>query len=855
MLTIKKQSQNLHPRQDGRTLSTRHHKPPHSPLDESTNAYKLLYVEDDAVARSLLSRVIVKKYPDLLLFVAENGARGVELFKQERPEIILADMNMPVMNGIEMAIKIKSIDADTVIIAVTAHNDPTYLQDAIEIGIRHYVLKPVAIEKLCAVLDSSINEIQLKSRIREQEREIRKREEQLARAQKIAHLGSWEWNMVSGRTSWSDELYRILGLEPAAVPASYQGFLKSVHPEDRQKIKFVVQTALKNRQAMSSHYCRIIRPDGSIRTIHGQGEVIVNENGKGVSVLGTALDITERREIEEERARLAMIVESSNDAIFSISLENIITSWNRGAEHIFGYSAREIIGREIFTILPADRYGERSHIMQTILQGEQLCHFETTRIRKDGSQIYVSITTSPLLSVDGKVIGNSVIARDVTERRKMEAIIQHQAHHDPLTDLPNRQLFMDFLNREIAQARRNETRLALLFLDLNGFKKVNDTMGHSCGDLLLQEVSHRLRGCIRESDIVARLGGDEFTVLMPVLSQRDDVGIVLKKILGVFEAPFILNDVAVNTSTSIGVCMFPEDGSLAEDLIQKADIAMYEAKGFGRNSYQFYNAEINARTMKRQKMEGLLRQAVGNGELELLFQPLACSANREIIGAEALLRWRHTEMGLLSPAQFLDIAEDSGAIVTIGDWVLRNACQQMQAWNEKGYPLCVSVNLSNRQFHQANLVERTMRILEETGLPAQQLEYDITEQTIMADIGYSLRSMRSLADAGVSLAIDNFGCGSSSLQWIKKMPMHRIKIDRSFIGNMMHESDDLAVVNAVIAMAHNLKMEVVANGVETEEQLSIIQECGCDQVQGYVLSKPLHAASFESMAANFAKLH
>ncbi len=546
-----------------------------------------------------------------------------------------------------------------------------------------------------------------------------------------------------------------------------------------------------------------------------------------------------------------MIVESSNDAIFSVSLDDIITSWNKGAEKIFGFSAREIIGRQIFTLMPQERYSERSHIVRAILKGEELEHFETARLRKDGSQIYVSLTTSAILAADGRIIGNSVIARDVTERRQMEEIIQHQAHHDTLTDLPNRQLFMDFLERELAQARRNDARVALLFLDLNGFKQINDTMGHSCGDRLLQEVAHRLRACVRESDTVARLGGDEFTVLMPDLSHTHDVGIVLRKILGVFEKPFMIDDVAVDTSTSIGVCLFPDDGEHSEELIKKADIAMYDAKGSGKNAYQFYNAEINDRTMKRQQMEGFLRQAVGKGELELLFQPLLCSDTRIIVGAEALLRWRHPEQGLLAPDQFLTIAEDSGDIVPIGEWVIRNACDQARLWNEKGYPLSISVNLSNRQFHQSNLAERTALILAETGLKPQQLEFDVTEQTIMADIDFSLRSMRALTDMGVTLAIDNFGCGSSSLQWIKKMPMHRIKIDKSFIKNMLSEPDDLAVVNAVIAMSHNLRMEVVANGVETKEQLAVIQQSGCDQFQGYVISAPLPPLEFERMAANF----
>ncbi|MDO9081122.1 MAG: bifunctional diguanylate cyclase/phosphodiesterase, partial [Desulfuromonadales bacterium] len=357
--------------------------------------------------------------------------------------------------------------------------------------------------------------------------------------------------------------------------------------------------------------------------------------------------------------------------------------------------------------------------------------------------------------------------------------------------------------------------------------------------------------CIRESDIVARLGGDEFTVLMPDLSHSEDVGIVVQKILSVFEKPFKLDAVSVDASTSIGVCMFPDDGKDGEDLIKKADIAMYDAKKSGKNAYQFYNAEINARTMVRQQMEGYLRQSVGKGELELLFQPLVSSTTRAIIGAEALLRWRHPEQGVLRPHQFLTIAEESGAIIPIGEWVLRKACEQGRHWNEAGHPLNISVNLTNRQFHQSNLIAKTAEILKETGLDPQQLDFEVNEQTIMTDIDFSLRNMLSLQAMGVNIAIDNFGSGYSSLHWIKKMPTHRVKIDKSFIKNMLTEPEDLAVVNAVIAMSHNLKMEVVANGVETEEQWDVIERSGCDQLQGYVISAPLPAVGFERLAANF----
>jgi diguanylate cyclase (GGDEF)-like protein/PAS domain S-box-containing protein len=304
----------------------------------------------------------------------------------------------------------------------------------------------------------------------------------------------------------------------------------------------------------------------------------------------------ELAEVDAERTRLAMIVESSNDAIFSVSEECVITSWNGGAENIFGYSAGEIIGSQIFTIMPAEFYPEKSHIWQTILSGEQLRYFDITPTRKDGRRVYVSFTASPLLNSDGEMTGNSVIARDVTERRQMEETIKHQAHYDALTKLPNRRFFLDLLSLELAKAGCSGKKLALMFLDLNGFKKVNDTLGHSCGDRLLQEVALRLKASIRESDTVARLGGDEFTVLMPELGQREDVDTVIRKILEVFGTPFMMDDVAVASGTSIGICLFPDDGNYSEELMKKADIAMYEAKSSGRNSYQFYNSDINVCT-------------------------------------------------------------------------------------------------------------------------------------------------------------------------------------------------------------------------------------------------------------------
>jgi diguanylate cyclase (GGDEF)-like protein/PAS domain S-box-containing protein len=935
----------------------------------------LLNVEDEPDARDMLSRMLAMNYPGLQLHVAENGVVGLELFREHRPDIVMTDINMPVMNGIQMAREIKAIDPEAVIVAVTAHSDTSYLLSAIEIGIHHYVLKPVNYSELFGVLDKILEKIMLRRLVAEQLEKIRSREQQLSEAQKITHLGSWEWNAASGEVVGSDELYRICGLEPEAIPATRQAFLERVHPEDRETVEKTVQQLLAERQPSASHYFRLLRPDGSIRIVRGQLEAAFDDSGQPVSMVGTCHDVTElkwaeaalraseqrffrifqatpdllsissaaddclieaneaflrelgyqrsevigrsaqdlgiwgdqeeragvaralsdrgelrdcevrlrastgreiiglmsaeyielngnrciltlvkdiseRKRLDEERARLASIVESCDDAILATDRDGIITIWNAGAEKIFGSSAQEVRGTHLSSLAPAERREEMIRLCRGAGGDRQVTQFETVHLRKDGRQIHISLNISPLRDADGTVVGMSGIARDVTERAEMEENIRHQAQHDPLTDLPNRKLFMDFLALELAQARRNRKSLAVLFLDLDHFKQINDTLGHAAGDLLLQAVAQRLKGCVRESDTVARIGGDEFNVLMPDLIQTNDVGTVVGKIVGVFESPFLLDNVEVSATTSIGVSMFPDDGDSCEELVQKADSAMYLAKQQSGNAYQFYNAEINSRTVQRREMERRLRQAVSKGELELVFQPQVRINTGKIVGAEALMRWRHPELGLLLPDQFLNVAEETGAIVSLGEWAIRTACTQMKEWQGKGHDFTLAVNLSNRQFHQVNLIEMTSGVLAETGLDPQALELDVTENAIMDDLDFSVRIMRQLTDLGIKFSVDDFGIGSSSLQWIKKLPIAKVKIDRSFIKNILTQPNDLAVVSAVICMSHNLRMTVNAVGVELQEQLTLIRNNGCDEVQGDLISKPLPADEFEKMVAN-----
>ncbi|MCC6347820.1 MAG: EAL domain-containing protein [Nitrospirales bacterium] len=456
---------------------------------------------------------------------------------------------------------------------------------------------------------------------------------------------------------------------------------------------------------------------------------------------------------------------------------------------------------------------------------------------KDGRWYYV--VNTPLFHSDGTVSKQAMI-EDVTERKDLEERIRYQAYHDLLTDLPNKTLLMDRLKIALHQARRNSSLLAVMFLDLDRFKTINDTMGHTAGDQLLKDASLRLTGCMREYDTIARIGGDEFIILLPHLLHAEDAAKAAQKILSQFAAPYRVEGHDLHVTTSIGISIYPHDGEYEETLLKNADIALYQAKEQGGNTYHFYSPAINIRTLERIILENSLRRTLDRGELVVHYQPQVDIATRRIVCVEALVRWQHPELGLLDPMQFIPLAEETGFIIPMDEWVLRTACEQNKAWQETGYPpLRITVNLSARQFQQPNLIEIVACVLRETGLKPEYLDIEITESTAMGDIDLTIPTMVQLTGMGVRLSIDDFGTGYSSLSYLKKLPIRKLKIDKSFIRDLTTDQDDRAIVNAVIALAHSLKLKVVAEGVETQEQMDYLRVSGCDEIQGYLFSRPL----------------
>jgi diguanylate cyclase (GGDEF)-like protein len=448
---------------------------------------------------------------------------------------------------------------------------------------------------------------------------------------------------------------------------------------------------------------------------------------------------------------------------------------------------------------------------------------------------------------------NDSLVRSVDEHTRLEALLQHQASHDTLTGLPNRALLQDRLKQAIASATRSPSPIWIIFVDLDRFKLVNDSLGHKAGDAMLKQVATRLQSAVRESDTVARLGGDEFVLILP--ERVDGSGslsaAVVQRILDALARPIIVEGHEFVTTCSMGIAVYPDDGADGETLMTRADIAMYSAKEAGRNNFRFYAPAMDERLLERLRLEGELRHALERNEFELHYQPQVDLRTGRIVGMESLLRWNHPELGMIPPGKFISLAEETGLIVPIGAWVIRTACAQTQAWQRAGLGrLRVAVNLSARQFAQKNLAGSIMNILDETGLAAEDLEIELTESLVMTDVERAIGVLRDLKEIGVQLSIDDFGTGYSSLSYLKRFPIHVLKIDQSFVRDIAAGADDAAIVALIISLAHSLKLNVIAEGVETPEQLAYLNQHDCDEMQGYLFSKPLPAAAFEKLLRN-----
>ncbi|HXX52950.1 MAG TPA: EAL domain-containing protein, partial [Thermodesulfovibrionales bacterium] len=512
---------------------------------------------------------------------------------------------------------------------------------------------------------------------------------------------------------------------------------------------------------------------------------------------------------------------------------------NPADAEMHGYQLEELTGKNARIFAPPEIW-KAKNLQQTLMRFRR----ETTNTRKDGSAFPVQLMSDVVTDPDGEVFAVITTCEDITERKKNEETIRQLAFYDALTGLPNRSLFNDRLNQELAKARRHKGLLAIMFLDLDRFKVVNDTLGHAVGDLLLQEVGQRLRGIIREGDTVSRFGGDEFVMIFPDVAHLEDISSVAEKILRNLSYVYVLNGNEIHITASIGISVFPDSGDEQEVLLKNADTAMYFAKEQGRNNYQFYSATINKNALEKLILESHLRKASTN-EFIVYYQPQVDLRSGRISGAEALVRWKHPEYGLLSPIKFIPLAEETGLISSIGRHVCFTACAQNKTWQEAGFfPIRMAINISMHQFNQKDFLKVLTGTLDEVGLAAEYVELEITESIVMQNLEHTASVLNELKALGIHCTVDDFGTGYSSLAYLKNLPIGKLKLDKSFVSSLTKNPNDDAISRAVISMAHSLNLRVVAEGVETVEQLEFLRAHHCDEVQGFLFGKPLPAREF-----------
>jgi diguanylate cyclase (GGDEF)-like protein/PAS domain S-box-containing protein len=630
--------------------------------------------------------------------------------------------------------------------------------------------------------------------------------------------------------------------------------LDLVHPDDREAMRDTITGLVARPGASETNLRRFRRKDGSWIWLETTATNLLHEPSVR-AIVANYRDVTASKQAEEalkeSEEQFRSIQESALDAIVTMNATGIITSWNPQAEVIFGWTRDEAVGRPLAeTVIPPQHRGAHRRGLERFFEtGEGRVvntRAEVTAVHRDGREFPVELAVVPLYRGDS--VSFCAFVRDISERKKAEETIRHLAYHDVLTGLPNRVLFEERLRLGLAQARRRREKIAVMFLDLDRFKLVNDTVGHTGGDQLLQAVAEELSETIREGDTVARVGGDEFTFLLPGIERAEDATVAAERILRRVRQPKIVAGQEFRMTTSIGITVFPQDGNTADVLMRNADTAMYRAKERGRDNYQLFTSAMNASLQETLALENDLSHALERDELRVLYQPMMDIAGGEIVGAEALLRWQHPQRGVVGPDEFIPLAEETGLIISIGEWVLRTACRQSMAWQRAGLgPLTIAVNVSARQAEQPGLVAVVADALAEAGLDPSRLHLELTEGAVMRQLESATSTLAELREMGVGISVDDFGTGYSSLGYIRRFPVDTIKIDRSFVRDVTTDQNDAAIVLSVIAMALSLNLRVVAEGVETEAQLEFLRENGCHEFQGFLLSPALTETEFETL--------
>ncbi|WP_061810379.1 EAL domain-containing protein [Rossellomorea vietnamensis] len=698
------------------------------------------------------------------------------------------------------------------------------------------------------LLISDVTEVEAQKAI------LSKLEMNVHNVEELVDIGTWDFDIVENKALWSDHMYTLFDLDVNEVP-TYEKVYERIHPDDRENFHSHYKKAIEDKSTFSISY-RIIKKDGSERVLNQYADVLLDENRRPVRMIGTSHDITEQVQIqtkmEEQEEHVKKIYNNLDAGIWSMDVrENKVLFTSTGIESISGYNSREFVeGSIVWADLIYSDDLSYYHSRQETLSTAKPPKGRYRITHKNGSIRWIEDNTIPVFDHEGALIRLDGIITDVTEQIKSEEAMAHLAYHDYLTGLPNRRMFENELGDLLESARILQKPFAVLYIDMDGFKRINDTLGHLKGDVLLKEISNRLRENTPDIDLVARMGGDEFTILLRHIRDTEEAVSFAQRLITSLEEPFFISDYELFVTASIGMTVYPIDGEDSETLISRADTALYRAKEMGKNNFQIYTSSMNIESYKLFQLEKDLRKAIKNNELLLHYQPKVDTNTGRLLGAEALIRWQHPEWGLVSPHEFIPIAEENGLIISITDWVIQTVCEQIREWersNVRAVP--VSINMSPKRFLRNDWMQTILTIIEETGVDPSLLDLEITESVLIQNEESFISAVERLKEIGIQFSLDDFGTGFSSLLYLKKFKVDTVKIDRSFIRDYLNESD-AEITKSIIHLAHGLHLNVVAEGVETDDQRTFLEQQGCDIIQGYLFSKPVPAEDFLAYLRN-----
>jgi len=788
----------------------------------------LMLVEDERVIAFDLKNQL-QSFGYKVGAVLASGEQAVRKVGEVAPDLVLMDIHLEgPLDGIDAALQIQ-LQHRVPVVFLTAYAEDDTLRRALDCRPFGYLVKPCEARELHATIQMALAR-------RAVEVTVERSEQLFKQALDAASLGVIEWQGDSMQLHGDGHLRSLFGDRPVPLDESWNLFLSRVDAADRERVSAALNAAIQSGDPVRIEFRTV--GNGGARCLEAHARAYGSPAGEQ-RIVGILQDVTQRRRDEERLRQSSVVFHTTAEAIVIADARRHIVAVNAAYTRITGHEESEVLGLDPDAVLGTG-HGDDFYAALVAPSGTGYWQGEVLCKRASGDTFPAWESISAVRNDNGTVTHFVAAFSDFSAIHQAEEKLNHLAHHDALTGLPNRLLFDDRFERAIEQARRAQQRCILLFLDLDSFKGVNDTLGHGIGDELLRAVSVRLREALRRSDTLARLGGDEFVVLTGS-AQPEDASHLAMKLLSALRDPFDLGDEQIRITGSIGIAVFPDHGADRNVLMRAADIAMYSAKSQGRNRYQFFTADMSERTQERMQMEQGLRRAIDNDALEVHYQPQLRLSDAHVIGVEALVRWPHPELGMISPARFIPVAEESGIIETLGMWVLRRACHDIVGLPDNdGRQMRLAVNVSVRQFMREDFVAHVLEVLTETGFPAESLELEITESTLQV-IEHSAGILDALKRLGISISIDDFGTGYSSLSVLRGLPIDRIKIDRSFIIDLTENEDARAMIEAMLALGHSLRMTTIAEGIELSEQAELLLRLGCSEGQGYLFARPMSA--------------